>query len=43
MIGWRNEEIVQVPLNKTIKMHKTISDNMLTIAEMIGTFLPKDL
>ena len=42
MIGWRNEEIVQVPLNKTVKMHKTISENMLDIAEMIGTFLPQE-
>jgi hypothetical protein len=41
MIGWKNEEIVQVPLNKTIKMHKAISDDMLNIAELIGTFLPK--
>ncbi|MDR1984240.1 MAG: 6-phosphofructokinase [Prevotellaceae bacterium] len=42
MIGWKNEEIVQVPLNKTIKMHKTISEDMLNIAELIGTFLPKE-
>jgi len=41
MIGWKNEEIVQVPINKTIKMHKTISEDMLCIAETIGTFLPK--
>jgi 6-phosphofructokinase 1 len=41
MIGWKNEEIVQVPLNKTIKMHKAISDDLLNIAEVIGTFLPK--
>ena len=42
MIGWKNEEIVQIPLNKILKMNKSISDDMLNIAEMIGTFLPQE-
>ena len=41
MIGWRNEQIVHVPLNKTIKMHKDISEEMLRVVEEIGTFVPK--
>jgi len=40
MVGYKNEEIVNVPLNKTVKLHKTISDEMLGIAELIGTFAP---
>jgi 6-phosphofructokinase 1 len=40
MVGCKNEEIVNVPLNKTVKLHKTISDEMLDIAELIGTFAP---
>lgn len=39
MIGWKNEQIVHVPLNKTIKMHKTVSDDLLQIAEGIGAFV----
>lgn len=40
MVGYHNEEIVHVPLNKTVKLHKTISDDMLKIAELIGTYAP---
>ncbi|MFB0974454.1 MAG: 6-phosphofructokinase [Bacteroidales bacterium] len=40
MVGYKNEEIVHVPLNKTVKLHKAISDEMLGIAELIGTFAP---
>lgn len=41
MIGWKNEQIVHVPLNKTIKMHKDISEDLLNVVEEIGTFVPK--
>jgi hypothetical protein len=41
MIGWLNEKIVHVPLNKTIKLHKTIQHGYVELAESIGTFLPK--
>ena len=40
MVGYKNEEVVHVPLNKTVKLHKTISDEMLSVAELIGTFAP---
>ncbi len=43
MIGWQNEQIVHVPLSKTIKLHKKVSDDMLKIAEEIGTFIPKGI
>lgn len=42
MVGWRNEEIVHVPLSKTFKLEKSISDDMLNTVEIIGTFLPKN-
>ena len=42
MVGWRNEEIVHVPLSKTFKLEKSISDDMLNAVEIIGTFLPKN-
>ncbi len=41
MIGWKNEQIVHVPLNKTIKMHKDVSEDLLKVVEEIGTFVPK--
>lgn len=41
MVGWKNEQIVHVPLSKTIKMHKDISEDMMKAVEEIGTFLPK--
>ena len=40
MIGIQNNEIVQVPLNKSIKLHKAISPQFITFAESIGTFGP---
>lgn len=42
MIGWVNDKPVHVPLNKTIKMHKTISHQYVEMVESIGTFIPKD-
>ncbi len=42
MVGWKNEQIVHVPLNKTIKMHKDISEELLRVVEEIGTFVPKN-
>ena len=41
MVGWKNEQIVHVPLNKTIKMHKDVSEELLKVVEEIGTFVPK--
>ncbi|MDR0660291.1 MAG: 6-phosphofructokinase [Prevotellaceae bacterium] len=41
MIGWKNEQVAHVPLNKTIKMHKDVSDDLLKVAEEIGTFVPR--
>ena len=41
MIGWKNEQIVHIPLNKTLKMHKDVSEDLLKVAEEIGTFVPK--
>lgn len=41
MVGWKNERIVHVPLNKTIKMHKDVSEELLRVVEEIGTFVPK--
>ena len=43
MIGIQNNEIVQVPLNKSIKLHKAISPEFITFAESIGTFGPPKL
>lgn len=40
MIGVVNDEIVQVPLNKTIKLHKAIDDDLISLAENISTFGP---
>ncbi|MDR1673234.1 MAG: 6-phosphofructokinase [Bacteroidales bacterium] len=38
MIGVVNDEIVQVPLNKTIKLHKGIDEGLISLAEGISTF-----
>ena len=40
MIGIQNGEIVNVPLSKSIKLHKSISTDYITFAESIGTFGP---
>jgi 6-phosphofructokinase 1 len=40
MIGLVNDEIVQVPLNKTIKLHKPINEALINLAEGISTFGP---
>ncbi len=40
MIGLVNDEIVQVPLNKTVKMHKAIDEDLINLAEAISTFGP---
>ncbi len=40
MIGVVNDEIVQVPLNKTVKMHKGIDEDLINLAEGIATFGP---
>ncbi len=40
MIGLVNDEIVQVPLNKTVKMHKAIDEDLINLAEGISTFGP---
>lgn len=40
MIGWHNEQIVHVPLSKTIKLHKGVSNEMLRVIEEIGTYIP---
>ena len=35
MIGLLNNEIVHVPLNKTVKLHKDINNEMLTVADLL--------
>ena len=40
MIGLANDVIVQVPLNKTVKLHKTIDEELINLAEGISTFGP---
>ena len=40
MIGLANDEIVQVPLNKTVKLHKAIDEHLINLAEGISTFGP---
>ena len=41
MIGLVNDKIVQVPLNKTVKMHKAIDADLIRLAEGIATYEPK--
>ena len=38
MIGVANDKIVQVPLNKTVKLHKAIDTNLICLAQDIATF-----
>lgn len=40
MIGIVNDEIVYVPLNKSVKLHKKISRDLIELAEGIATFGP---
>ncbi|MDR1667731.1 MAG: 6-phosphofructokinase [Bacteroidales bacterium] len=40
MIGVVNDVIVQVPLNKTIKLHKGIDEALISLTEGISTFGP---
>lgn len=42
MIGLENDKIVYVPLNKTVKMHKPIDEDLIRLAEGIATFEPVD-
>ena len=42
MIGLANDEIVQVPLNKTVKLHKAIDEALINLAEGIATYGPQD-
>ena len=35
MVGLVNGEIVHVPLNKTIKLHKDVSRDLLAIADLL--------
>ena len=37
MIGLANDKIVHVPLNKTVKMHKTIDQTLIDLVEEIAT------
>lgn len=43
MVGLVNDEIIQVPLSKAIKMHKPISKDLIKLAEDISTFGPPKL
>ena len=38
MIGLQNDKIVHVPLNKTVKLHKGIDEDLIKLAEGIATF-----
>ena len=38
MIGLANDEIVHIPLNKTVKMHKGIDEGLIHLAEGIATY-----
>ena len=40
MIGIVNDEIMYVPLNKSVKLHKKISRDLIDLAEGICTFGP---
>lgn len=43
MVGWRNEQVTYVPLSKSIKLREPVSDEMLSIADEIGNFIPDDI
>ena len=38
MIGLTNDQIVHVPLNKTVKLHKAVDGDLIKLAEGISTF-----
>jgi len=38
MIGVQNDNIVHIPLNKTVKMHKGVDQELIELAESIATF-----
>ena len=40
MIGLANDKIVHVPLNKTVKMHKTVDPALINLIEEIATLKP---
>ena len=40
MIGLANDKIVHVPLSKTVKLHKSIDEDLIKLAEGIATFEP---
>ena len=41
MIGLVNDKIVQVSLNKAVKLHKAIDEDLIRLAEGIATYEPK--
>jgi len=41
MIGLANDKIVHVPLNKTVKMHKTVDQELINLVEEIATLKPR--
>jgi 6-phosphofructokinase 1 len=42
MIGLENEKIVHIPLNKTVKLHKAIDQELIQLADSIATFEPSE-
>ena len=43
MIGLANDQIVHVPLNKAVKMHKTVDPTLISLVEEIATLKPIDV
>ena len=41
MIGVSNDKIVEVPLNKTVKMNKSVDKDLVRLTENIATFCPQ--
>ena len=41
MVGVAHDKIVQVPLNKTVKQHKSIDKDLICLSENIATYGPK--
>ena len=41
MIGLANDKIVHVPLSKTVKLHKSIDEDLIRLVEGIATFEPR--
>jgi len=42
MIGLANDQIVQVPLNKTVKMHKAVDPHLISLVDDIATLKVDD-